>query len=1376
MNPTTSASPRTRAIRAISSVTVGLFLATAAATIAYAESALSVGPPVLDLGFEGDVTDSSEFAHPVQLKSPNGGVPSAAFVDGVVDGSSAIKLSGSTYLDLGSSETLLPQSLSLSFWLHPDTAMSGEEIITWNKTAYNSDGFYVSSESDTSPLAVSIGPSTGQPYKVAAQGLTRSQFFPVGQWTHVVITFDATSKAVLIYRNGVRVQTNVAYPVGETASGVIDAGAAVPKTIGYNGPNYNGAFLHTTLDEYALYAGAADVHDVAALYEAGGGTIDKEQIARDDAGDLNVPESTLVSLALQTTGSRGSDITWSSSDPSVIEADGTVHLPEEGADDVTVTLTATVRYAGGPATTRDFAVVVNAPTETLSDSGLEVLLSDDYLANGMAKEHEYLLSLSSDKFLYWFYRTAGLTPPTTSGYGGWENGSSNQNFRGHAFGHYISALSMSYAAATDPQTKQDLLAQIDAAVSGLEEVQASYDGTAQEGYLAPFRPSALDAVEGRGTSDDPVIVPYYNLHKVLAGLLDVVRYAPEALGERALTVAESWGEYLYGRMSTLQHKAQMRGTEYGGMNEALYELFDLTGNPHVKVAAEAFDDIRLFQRLAAGEDFLSGNHANTMIPKIIGALKRYTVFTQNPDHAAMLTATEQQELGMYLTAAQNFWRIVTEHHSYATGANSQSEHFHGPDTLYQYATQMGEVGNPQTAETCNVYNMLKLSRELFKLTRDVKYADFYETAYINDILSSQNPDTGMTTYFQAMAPGYTKLYSMPFTDFWCCTGSGMENFSKLGDSIYFTGSRSVWVNMFFSSSFSYGRANLKVTQSADMPNSDTVTFDIAAADGGSVASDAELRLRVPEWIGGAPTVTVNGSEIDPEIVEGYVMLTGLEAGDRVTYRMPMRVVAIATPDNPDFVAFKYGPMLLSAGVGTKNLSAYTPVGIGVRVPRLDPDALSTLVVARGTSADWIGAVETHLQRIEDSADGQVQFEVHGTSNADGTLFTPHYLRHDERYALYVTVESPDSPAAQQRILDAKLETRVSEMYIDSLTTFDNNNFEAEKNKKSSGNSTVGTFNGRQYRDASDTGWFSWDLEVDPEALPNHLAVTYYSGDNGRTFDLYVNDVKLKTERITNAAGAGRFYQQVDRIPDEHITGPNVRHKVDALGNEVRDEHGDPIPVVTVRFQATGGFAGGVFGIATSRPQEYDTTSTLKALTFTGGTLDHAFEPSRTEYVLTVPEGTEAVSFDADPVKASGLVKVGDILIDDTKPREVPLAGGEDTVLTIDSFAQDHTSKTSYTVTIREGEASAPTLEATVTTRCVAGKEVLVTTVRNVSDEPVIATVETSYGAKANMSIAAGAAASQSFTTRRASIPAGEVTVTPDAGEAVTVQYAAASCG
>ena len=1377
---------RHRGAATIVATLAALALAAAGQVNPAAAADLSIGDPVLDLGFEGSITDASPLGHPTEFTGHLGtGTPKYEFVDGVAAGTKALKLGGDTYVDLGQSTALQPSDLTSSFWINPTSAMSGEEVITWNKQAYNSDGWYLSSESNGVPLALSVGPASGQPYKVRVAATDRAAFFPVGEWTHIVVTYDSSDKAVRFYRNGVQVPSVVANAIGGTATGVLGSSESLPKTIGFNGPQYNGAYLRSALDSYRLYDGVATLTDVAALYEESGRVLDKQALAQAAAGSLSVPGSLTADVQLPTTASNGSTVEWESSDPDVISPVGQVTRPAEGADDAHVVLTAEVRYAGGEPVSRTFDVVVLAESAVLDDSGLAgVALEDDYLRNGMEKEQEYLLELSPERFMYWFYRTANLTPPTTSGYPGWENGSTQWNFRGHAFGHYMSALAMSYASSDDEETRSALLAKLTTAIEGLDEVQSSYDGTALEGYLAPFRETALDAVEGIGTSDDQVIVPYYNLHKVLAGLVDTHKYVPGEIGDAALRLAEGFGEYLHGRMAALPNKQTMRGTEFGGMNDVMYDLYVASGgNAHFKVVAEAFDDTALYQSLANGQDVLPGRHANTTIPKLIGALKRYTTFTENPELFATLTQAEKDQLPMYFNAAANFWEIVEHDHTYVTGANSQSEHFRTPNTLWQYATQQGEVGNAQTAETCNEYNMLKLSRELFRRTQDVKYADFYENAFINTILSSQNPETGMTTYFQAMAPGYNKVFGMPFTEFWCCIGTGMENFSKLGDSIYFRNGSSVYVNMFLSSSYDLESANLRVTQVSELPNEDTVRITAESIDGGPVADTAELRLRIPDWAAGDPTLVVNGEATTAEVRRDYVVVP-VDDGDVVEYTIPQEVRVVATPDNPDFVALKYGPVVLSAGLGTKDITQTGSVGVGVRISRLDPEA-QQIITVQGTTADWLADVATNVERMEDSDDGRVQFRLNDTTDGEDLVFTPHYLRYAERYAMYFTVEIADSPAAQARVLEAKQELRDEALVIDRLTTFDNNNAEASKNMKSS-NSTVGTFNGRQYRDArGPSGWFSYDLEVDPDAGANFIRPVYYSGDAGRSFDVYVNDEKLKTETISNAAGTAVFYEQIDQIPAKWLQlDGNQRYKVDASGAFVLDEDGQKIPVVTVRFQSTGGFAGGIFGISTTRTEAWDHDPALAGLSFDAGELAPAFAPGTKSYRLNVADDATRVGLDADPHLPSGLVYVNDVLIDDTLLRNIPLvADGGPTVVTIRSVAQDHETSTTYTVEIVRGSEPALDVSVVATPRCVAGKVNLAVQATNYEVIPVSITMRTAYGEKSFASVGAGRNAFNGFTTRAIGIEAGIVTVEASAtidGESVTTTveaaYGALYCG
>ena len=749
---------------------------------------------VLELNFEGNTNDSSMYKNKVEA---NGEV---SYRLGVNDTGKAAVLNGETWLDLGTKGALSPSKLSLSFWINPQAALTGEQAITWNKKEFNSEGWYLMSENDTTPLSLSVGSNTlggnGQSYMISANG-DRSEFFPVGKWTHILVTYDSDTKEAAIYRNGIPQKTVVKYALSDTASGVITPCDGDLKVIGSNGPVYkHGAKLKAYLDSYRLYNKVLGLEEVIEVYKESGLPFDKKAVAQGDINALVVPESvTGKTIDLPIKGESGSEISWKSSDDAVIlpeEGKGIVTRPEEGEEAKTVRLTATAVFASGEAVTKTFTVTVKPKgsknTDGILDCGIEnVTLADSYLMNAAQKENEYLLSLNSKKFLYEFYKVAGLTPPTTEGYQGWER-SNDINFRGHTFGHYMSALSQAYKGTGDAGVKAELLVQIKDAVEGLKACQDAYGKNHPDsaGYVSAFREDILNKVDGTGGSNENVIVPWYNLHKVLAGLIDIYTFVDDkATADVALEIAENFSEYVYKRCSKLSDKTVMLRTEYGCMNEALYEIYDITGNDHYKMAAECFDETALFAELAAGRDVLSGKHANTTIPKFIGALKRYTVMKENEDYYAALTQEEKDSLESYKTAAENFWDIVINHHTYVTGGNSMLEHFHDADKLYEDAAT-NDYNGSATCETCNTYNMLKLSRELYKLTRDKKYMDYYENTYINAILSSQNPETGTTMYFQPMAPGYNKVFNRPFDEFWCCTGTGMENFTKHGDSMYFT--------------------------------------------------------------------------------------------------------------------------------------------------------------------------------------------------------------------------------------------------------------------------------------------------------------------------------------------------------------------------------------------------------------------------------------------------------------------------------------------------------------------------------------------------------------------------------------------------------------
>ena len=726
--------------------------------------------------------------------------------------------------------------------------------------------------------------------------------------------------------------------------------------------------------------------------------------------------------------------------------------------------------------------------EMLEDFPMQnVTLLDSYEQNAFSLEIKYLKSLNADKLLKGFCEIGGVESDAEK-YGGWETSA----IQGHTLGHYLTAVAQAYASSND----QELKSITDYIVSILAKCQA------ENGYLAAIPESHYEQIENGNTSG--TWVPWYSLHKILAGLVDVYKFTNNA---DALTVASKLGDWVYSRTSkwTPEMQTTVLNVEYGGMNDCLYELYKYTKNENHLSAAHSFDENTLFEPLYNGEDILNGKHANTTIPKIIGALNRYRV-----------TGEEY-----YLQVAQNFWDIVIKNHTYITGGNSEWEHFGESKILDAERTNCN-------CETCNTYNMLKLSRELFKITGDTKYADYYENTFINAILSSQNPETGMTTYFQPMATGYFKVYSSPYDHFWCCTGSGMENFSKLSDSIYFHNSTSLYVNRFTSSTVTWEEKGLEITQTADLP---TVKFTVNGS------ATAQIVLRVPDWTNN-PTVTINGEEIKAKAKNGLVILNReWQDGDIIEYNLPMQVVAYTLPDNENAVAFKYGPWVLSANMGTNEMNT-TTTGVNVTIPLWDGASNDTLIIEKGTIKNWLKNINENLVKEGNSLD----FTLKGTNQK--LVFSPHYKQHTSRYGIYF------------HLADSNTEIPKNEadkyIVIDSLPV-GNDQYEFSHNLKSE-NSTSGNFKGLMFRDASPNGWFSYDLVVD-NSTTNYIAVKYYSGDVGRVFKIYVDDELLADVTLEDPNPNG-FYDMYYEIPKALVGGKEK---------------------VTVAFKATEtSFAGGIF--------------------------------------------------------------------------------------------------------------------------------------------------------------------------------------------------------
>ena len=597
-----------------------------------------------------------------------------------------------------------------------------------------------------------------------------------------------------------------------------------------------------------------------------------------------------------------------------------------------------------------------------------VLMLDAYCMNAFEKEIEYLKKIDIERLLAGFYENAGIAYGKIR-YSGWEN----SLIGGHTMGHFLTAVSQAYAnAACKKEDKELFFSKVKRIVDALAECQKNTKG--QPGFIfgATINDSEnvelqFDMVEQSKTDIfKEAWVPWYTMHKILDGLINAYRLTGY---EEALKVASGIGDWVYnraGKWNEETHKTVL-SIEYGGMNDALYDLYSYTLKEEHLIAAHLFDEEDLFKKVASGEkNALNNLHANTTIPKFAGALNRY------------ITVGDE----VYLDYAIKFWDTVVNHHTYATGGNSEWEHFGEDDVLDKERTNCNN-------ETCNTYNMLKMSRKLFMITGDKKYADYYENTFINAILSSQNPKTGMTMYFQPMATGYFKVYSTEFTKFWCCTGTGMENFTKLGDSIYFRDEEGITVNMFLSSEVNCPELGIKLVQESQIPKKDTVRFIVHLTDG--IQKDAKIRLRIPSWAKDA-SVTADDKKITAE--DGYFCVDGKwKDGDTILYTCKCSVISKGLPDCENVFSFFYGPVLLSADLGCENMTD-TTTGVDVTIPSDKQAGEETIKVTEGNVKNFIATIDSHMKRKGET----LSFSLEGTDRR--LTFSPHYKKARERYGIY----------------------------------------------------------------------------------------------------------------------------------------------------------------------------------------------------------------------------------------------------------------------------------------------------------------------------------------------------------------------------------------
>jgi DUF1680 family protein len=575
------------------------------------------------------------------------------------------------------------------------------------------------------------------------------------------------------------------------------------------------------------------------------------------------------------------------------------------------------------------------------------------------RDAEYLLRIDPDRLLHGFRVNSYLRPKAPL-YGGWESVEPWIEIRchGHTLGHYLTAASCMYAATGDMRFAE----RVDYIVTELAECQARRG----DGALVAFPDGTaplVDSLAGRPFAG----VPWYTTHKILAGLRDAhaIRESRPAVG-----VLLKFCEWIRDRVEPVSDEAlqRMLEREHGGMNEVLADVFVLTGDRRYLTLSLRFCHRALLDPLAAQKDSLDGLHSNTQIPKVVG-FSRINEVHQSPELSG---------------AADFFWKTVTGNRSYATGGHGDLEHFFPVEEFAQ------RLDSAKTMETCCTHNMLRLTRSLYARDPQSSYFDYFERALVNGILAAQDPETGMNTYFQSTRPGYVRLYHTPFDSFWCCTGTGMENHARYGESIYARSDDTLYVNLFIASTLSWNERGLTITQQTRFPDEPVTRLTIS----GDRARSLDLAIRQPAWCA-AMKIAVNGRAVKTARRPGTYahVARRFKPGDVVEVQLPMTLEAVPLPKSPGHAALVYGPVVLAGRMGTQGLAPGAQLIVNERES-------GNMLDEKIDVPTWPGKFTELVAKTTRVPGDSLAFRANGFDGARTIDLIPWFRLTHERYNLY----------------------------------------------------------------------------------------------------------------------------------------------------------------------------------------------------------------------------------------------------------------------------------------------------------------------------------------------------------------------------------------
>lgn len=780
----------------------------------------------------------------------------------------------------------------------------------------------------------------------------------------------------------------------------------------------------------------------------------------------------------------------------------------------------------------------------------EVVLTDGPFRTAMVTNAKLLLKYDADRLMTPFVREAKLSATTdrTNRYYQWETkhpsfpnwGQRDWSLEGHVGGHYLTALAMSYSAMKNDTELASLAKQmkerLDYCIDIMNDCQRAYDKSTDGMYgFIGGQPitqiwTALYSGNIQPYKQWGGWVPFYCEHKVLAGLRDAYVYGGSETAKELFRGLCDWSVNVVSKLGEGDMQ-NVLGNEHGGMNETLADAYCLFGDEKYLAAAKKYSHTSMINGMQTLDtSFLSGKHANTQVPKYIGFERIYQL---------------DKKSTTYRTAARNFWTDVVRNRTVCIGGNSVDEHFQSPSASNRY------IDNLNGPESCNTNNMLKLSEELFDDAHSAAYTDFYENAMYNHILSTQDPETGGYVYFTTLRPQGYKIYSQVNQGMWCCVGTGMENHAKYGHFVYThdDASHTLYINLFTPSRLT--AADYALTQTTRFPYEEKSTLTINKAGTYTIA------IRHPFWAATGYAIKVNGETQTITVREGTASYVKLQrtwkAGDKVEIDLPMKLRIEECPGMSDYVAFKYGPILLAAKTSTADLkNEYAGSGRMDHAPGNMASAMSVT-----TSPLLIGPRSEVLDRIKKT--GDMQFTIDATrTDAETSWHTlnmqPFFSTHHARYMIYWYQQTAEQYAKSSIAAEEAKMLAFLARTIDYVGTGEQQS-EAGHQAKYSTSSTFGTYNSEIYRDVKAGGFIQYVLNTNSTDTDLSIACRFTTADKGRTATIYIDGTKIADYTVPSSVSSAvnGFYYQEFPIPDALL----------------RDANGNVKTTITFRIVASG---------------------------------------------------------------------------------------------------------------------------------------------------------------------------------------------------------------